>query len=57
MLKEKAAKAGVLTLGKERAEALAALIGRGADARVLSVETKPSDRIESVGIEPRAQKY
>ncbi|MGD9607268.1 MAG: type I DNA topoisomerase, partial [Leucobacter sp.] len=44
VLKEKAAKAGVITLGKERAEALAALIGRGADARVLSVETKPHTR-------------
>lgn len=44
VLKEKSAKAGIITLGKARAEALAALIGRGADARVLSVETKPHTR-------------
>ena len=43
-LKEKAEKAGVLALGEERAQALAALITAGTEAKVLSVETKPHTR-------------
>ena len=43
-LKEKSAKAGVLALGQERAQSIAALIGDGSRATVLSVETKPHTR-------------
>ena len=43
-LKPKSAQAGVITLEKERAEALAAALADGATARVISVETKPHTR-------------
>ncbi|QIM15263.1 type I DNA topoisomerase [Leucobacter insecticola] len=43
-LKEKAAKAGVILLGKDRAQSLAALLTADVAANVLSVETKPHTR-------------
>ncbi|MBL5974664.1 MAG: type I DNA topoisomerase [Candidatus Leucobacter sulfamidivorax] len=43
-LKAKSEKAGVIRLGSERAERLAALLDRGTEARVLSLETKPHTR-------------
>ena len=44
VLKAKSEKAGVIPLGRDRAERLAALLGQGAEARVLSLETKPHTR-------------
>lgn len=43
-LKDKAAKAGVILLGKDRAESLATLLAADVPATVLSVETKPHTR-------------
>ena len=43
-LKAKSQKAGVARLGRERAERLAALVSQSAEARVLSLETKPHTR-------------
>ncbi|UOR00961.1 type I DNA topoisomerase [Leucobacter allii] len=43
-LTPRAAKAGVIGLGRERAERLAALLADGAGAEVVSVETKPHTR-------------
>ncbi|QIK63961.1 type I DNA topoisomerase [Leucobacter viscericola] len=43
-LKDKAAKAGVILLGKDRAQSLAALLAADVPAKVLSVETKPHTR-------------
>ena len=43
-LQAKSAKAGVILLGEQRAQSLAALLAAGAEAQVLSVETKPHTR-------------
>jgi len=43
-LKEKAQRAGVILLAKDRAEALAARLADGPEARVVSIETKPHTR-------------